>query len=122
MLSLIDLEKINDKNDIKKKIEYLRETSINNNIKKSTERIKFNTIDITENISEKNKSEITLSKTNNNFILSSYNITDKIQKILINDENKNINKIPINNTIKKGNNFFDFIFFQLTCGQKNNLR
>ena len=120
LLSLIDLEKKNNKNDIKKKIKNLRETCINNNIKKSTERIKFNTIDITENISEKNKSEITLSKTNNNFILNSYNIPDKIQKILINEQNQNINNIPINNSIKKGNNFFDFILLQLTCGKKIN--
>ena len=63
---------------LKKRYNYLRETSVNNNIKKSTDRIKFKALDITENISEKNKSEITLSKTNNNFILNSYNIPDKI--------------------------------------------
>ena len=120
LLSLVDLERINSKNDIKKKIKNLREASINNNIKKSTERIKFNTKDMIENISEKNKSEITLSKTNNNIFLNSYNIPDKIQKILIDDENQNINKIAINNSVKKGNNFFDFILLQLTCGKKNN--
>ena len=119
LISLVNSEKINSKNDIKKKIENLREKSINS-IKKSTERKILNNIDMTENISEKNKSEITISKSNNNFILNIYNIPDKIQQILINDMNQNINHNIINNSVKTRNNFFDFFLLRLTCGKRSN--
>ena len=77
-------------------------------------------MDMKEDINEKNKSDNYLSKSNNFFILNSYNIPDKIKKILINDENPNKNEIKTKNTKEKKENFFDFLLFQFACGKKAN--
>ena len=60
------------------------------------------------NNSEINNSEINLSKPNNIFILNSYNIQDKIQQLIKNDENQNVNKIVTTRTSdnEKKANFF----------------
>ena len=76
--------------------------------------------DMEENNSEINNSEINLSNPNNIFILNSYNIQDKIQQLIKNDEIQNVNKIVTTRTMKKMENFFNFLLFKLTCGNKTN--
>ena len=116
LLSLVNSEKINNKISIKSlKIRNVEDKSINNINEKSREILNLNIMDMKEDINEKNKSDINFSKSNN-----SYNIPDKIKKILINDENQNENKIKINNTKEKKRNFLDFLLFQFACGKKNN--
>jgi hypothetical protein len=118
LLSLINSEKINKIKSIK--IKNLAEENISNNSKKSREILNLNIMNMKDDINEKNKSDNSLSKSNNFFILNSYNIPNKIKKILINDENQNKNKIKKENTKEKKENFFDFLLFQLACGKKTN--
>ena len=110
LLSIINSEKISNKKNIIK-IKNINEISINK-IKKSKERIQFNNNNMKDmednNNSEINNSEINLSKPNNIFILNSYNIQDKIQQLIKNDENQNVNKIVTTRTSdnEKKANFF----------------
>ena len=110
LLSIINSEKISNKKNIIK-IKNINEISINK-IKKSKEGIQFNNNNMKDmednNNSEINNSEINLSKPNNIFILNSYNIQDKIQQLIKNDENQNVNKIVTTRTSdnEKKANFF----------------
>ena len=73
-----------------------------------------------EDIIEQNKSDINLEKSNNFFILNSYNsIPEQIKKKLINDENQNKYKIKKKYSKERKENFIDFILFILACGKKN---
>jgi len=120
LLSLINLEKINNINIKSIKIKNLSEKDVNNNSKKNREILNLNSMDMKEDINE-NKSNINLEKSNNFFILNNYNnIPYNIKKKLINDENQNINKVKTNNTKEKKENCFDFILFLLACGKKTN--
>ena len=121
LLSLINSEKINNINIKNIKIKNLSEKNINyNNIKKNRKILNLNFMDKKEDIIEKNKSDFSLEKSNNFFILNNYNnIPDKIKMKLINDDNQNINKIKTNNTKEKKENFFDFLLFKLVCGNNN---
>ena len=118
LLSIINSEKINNKNNIIK-IKNINEISINNT-KKNKEIIQFNRKDKADNINENNNSEINLSKPNNFFILNAYSIQDKIRQLIKNDENKNINGIANSRTMKKRQNFFNYLLFQLTLGHTTN--
>ena len=123
LLSLINSEKINKIKSIK--IKNLAEENISNNSKKSREILNLNKMNMNmkEDISEKNKSDINCEKSNNFFILNNYNninIPNKFKKKLIKDENQNIYKIKANNTKEEKENFFDFLLFILACEKKTN--
>ena len=121
LLSLINSEKINNINIKSIKIKNLAEKNIINNSKKNREILHLNNMDMKEDIIEQNKSDINLEKSNNFFILNSYNnIPEQIKKKLMNDENQNIYKIKKKNSTERKENFFDFILFILSCGKKNN--
>ena len=122
LLSLINSEKINNMSIKSIKIKKnLSEKNINKNNKKNREILNLNIMDRKEDIFEKNKSDNKLDKSDNSFILSSYNnIPEKIKNKLINNENHNINKFETNNTKEKKDNFFDFLLFQFSCGKKTN--
>ena len=78
-------------------------------------------MDMKEDIIEQNKSDINLEKSNNFFILNSYNsIPEQIKKKLINDENQNKYKIKKKYSKERKENFIDFILFILACGKKKN--
>ena len=119
LLSLINSEKIKNINIKSIKIKNLSEKSIDNNIKENREKLNLNIMDMKENITEKNKSDINLEKSDNFLILNNY-IPDIIKLKLIKDENQNINKIKTYNTKEKKENFLDFLLFQLACGKKTN--
>ena len=90
LLSLINSEKINNFSIKSIKIKNLAEKNIINNSKKNREILHLNNMDMKEDIIEQNKSDINLEKSNNFFILNSYNsIPEQIKKKLINDENQN---------------------------------
>jgi hypothetical protein len=114
LLSLINSEKINNINIKTIKIKNLSEKN------KIREILDLNNMDMKEDIKEKNKSETHFEKSNDFFILNSYNnIPEQIKKKLMNDENQNIYKIKKKNSTERKENFFDFILFQLSCGKKN---
>jgi hypothetical protein len=121
LFSLINSEKINKISIKSIKIKNLAEKNINNNIKKDRDILNLNSMDMKENKSEKNKSDIHLENSNNFFILNNFNnIPDNFKKKLINDESQNINKIETINTKEKKENFFDFLLFNFACGKKTN--
>ena len=119
LLSLINSEKINKIKSIK--IKNSVEKNINDIGKKSREILNINITNMKEDLNENNKSDINLEKSNNFFIFNNYNnIQDKLIRKLINDDNQNINKIKINNTKERKENFFDYLLFLLACGKKTN--
>jgi hypothetical protein len=88
LLSLINSEKINNINIKSIKIKNLSEKN------KIREILDLNNMDMKEDIKEKKKSETNFEKSNDFFILNSYNnIPEQIKKKLMNDENQNIYKI-----------------------------
>ena len=121
LLSLINSEKINNFSIKSIKIKNLAEKNIINNSKKNREILDLNNMDMKEDIIEQNKSDINLEKSNNFFILNSYNsIPEQIKKKLINDENQNKYKIKKKYSKERKENFIDFILFILACGKKKN--
>ena len=127
LISSINTEKNNYiknvKNEkLKKKLIESKKEKIKNEIKNSSHRKKFIN-ENTNNISyknEKNKSDINISKSNNNCFTSYEDINNKSPKKIIKIENKDeiINPIIKN---KESINFWNFILFKITC-KKNNYK